>query len=262
MLPDGLAALPPAAIAALPDGPAIKQLGKSKTMKILVAEDNVVTATLMAGILTRHGYTVALAKNGSEALKVLKSDPEIQGVITDIMMPESGGLELLRALQENEKWKYLPTLVTTVRDDGETVTQAASLGCKDYILKPVRPHRLVERVKRVFGEQKPVLINPQEVITQYSLSPESYRRIVKNFAAQIDCALDELQKWDVSPRGAPRVDFVPIMEGATLLGAERLLEALEDSMSAPQGTLASPFHVAKLEEELRLVRRELPALSG
>ena len=61
-------------------------------MKILVAEDNAVTATLMTGILTRHGYTVVLARNGTEALRLLGSDPGIQGVITDIMMPESGGL--------------------------------------------------------------------------------------------------------------------------------------------------------------------------
>ena len=48
-------------------------------MKILVAEDNAVTATLMTGVLTRHGYAVVLARNGSEALSLLRSDPDIQG---------------------------------------------------------------------------------------------------------------------------------------------------------------------------------------
>ncbi len=72
-------------------------------MKILVAEDNAVTATLMMGVLSRAGHSVVLAPNGSEALELLRSNPDIQGVITDIMMPESSGLDLLQALQEHHK---------------------------------------------------------------------------------------------------------------------------------------------------------------
>jgi len=47
-------------------------------MKILVADDNAVTATLMTGILTRHGYTVVLARNGSEALG-MQCVPRVKG---------------------------------------------------------------------------------------------------------------------------------------------------------------------------------------
>lgn len=114
-------------------------------MKILVAEDNAVSGTLITGVLTRHGYTIVLARNGSEALGFLNSDPDIQGVITDIMMPESSGLDLLRALREHETWRSLPAIVITVRDDHETVAEAFALGCKDYLLKPIRPDLLLEK---------------------------------------------------------------------------------------------------------------------
>jgi CheY-like chemotaxis protein len=168
-------------------------------MKILVAEDNAVTATLMTGILTRHGYTVVLARNGSEALRLLGSDPDIQGVITDIMMPESSGLDLLRALREHEAWRNLPTIVTTVRDDRETVAQAVSLGCKEYILKPVNPTQLIERVAKVFRQKSVILMSSSEVLDRYSLSSETYREIAEKFAAQVVQAIAVLQSWTTPP---------------------------------------------------------------
>jgi DNA-binding response OmpR family regulator len=228
-------------------------------MKILVAEDNTVTATLMTGILTRHGYTVVLARNGSEALRLLRSDPGIQGVITDIMMPESSGLDLLRALQGHAAWRNLPTIVTTVRDDPETVAEAVSLGCREYILKPVRPARLIERVTRVFREKKAILMGSAEVIGRYSLSVETYRKIAKNFAIQVDQAILVLQDGPTSQANTPSVDFIPLMESATLLGAERLMAALEEVSPSAGSAPLNPLQAAHLLEELQLVRK---ALSG
>jgi CheY-like chemotaxis protein len=228
-------------------------------MKILVAEDNAVTAALMMGVLTHHGYTVVLARNGSEALRLLASDPDIQGVITDIMMPESSGLDLLRAMQGHEVWKNLPTIVTTVRDDRESVAQAVSLGCKDYVLKPVRPARLLERVTKIFGREKAILMDSRHVISRYSLSLEAYRRIAENFTTQVDHTIAALQNWSTIEANVPQVDFVQITEGATLLGAERLMVALEETSGSPP---LNPLQGARLLEELHLVRKALPIQIG
>jgi DNA-binding response OmpR family regulator len=228
-------------------------------MKILVAEDNTVTAAIMMGVLTHHGYTVVLARNGSEALRLLASDPDIQGVITDIMMPESSGLDLLRAMQGHEVWKNLPTIVTTVRDDRETVAQAVSLGCKDYVLKPVRPARLLERVTKIFGREKAVLMDSRHVISRYSLSLEAYRRIAENFTTQVDHTIAALQKWSTDNANVPAVDFIQITEGATLLGAERLMVALEETSGTPP---LNPLQGARLLEELQLVQKALPRQIG
>ncbi len=226
-------------------------------MKILVAEDNAVTATLMVGVLSRQGYTVVLAHNGSEALNLLASDPGIRGVITDIMMPESSGLDLLRAMRAHETWKNLPTIITTVRDDGETVAQAVALGCKEYVLKPVRPARLIERVTKVFQQEKAVLLSSSEVISRYSLTSEAYRRIAKNFAAQVDQAIEALQKSSINSSAIHRVDFTPIVESTTLLGAERLMAALEEASPTAMSQTLTPLQCTSLLEELQLVRKAL-----
>jgi CheY-like chemotaxis protein len=231
-------------------------------MKILVAEDNAVTATLMTGILTRQGYTVVLAGNGSEALNLLNSDPEIQGVITDIMMPESSGLDLLRALRAHETWKNLPTIVTTVRDDRETVAQAVALGCKEYILKPVRPARLIERVRKVFGQEKVILKTSWEVTNRYSLSTEAYRKIARTFSMQVDEAIEALQYWSNDLSAFRRGDFTPTVESATLLGAERLLAAIEEVSPGPGSLRLTALQCSRLLDELQLVRKALVTRTG
>jgi CheY-like chemotaxis protein len=229
-------------------------------MKILVVEDNAVTATLMAGILTRHGYTVVLARNGIDALCLLGTHPDIQGVITDIMMPESSGLDLLRVLRENSAWRNLPTIVTTARDDQATVGKAVAFGCKDYILKPVKPARLLERVTKVFGRDKVILMSPPEVINRYSLNLDTYREIAKNLAIQVDQATAALQNWSINKTHCLQVDFIQIMESATLLGAERLTTALEDAFPSSESPPLTPHQGARLLDQLQLVRKALSTL--
>ena len=228
-------------------------------MKILVVEDNGVTAILMRGILTRHGYTVVLARSASQALSLLGSNSDIQGVITDIMMPGSSGLDLLQALRTHPTWRNLPTIVTTGRDDRETVVQAVALGCKEYILKPINPAQLIERVTKVFTQERVILMNSSEVLYRYSLNSETYQEIAKKFAAQVVQAIAVLQTWSTSPASVRCEEFTSIMESATLLGAERLVAAIEAVSPAFESTLLTPLQCASLLEELQLVRRALSA---
>ncbi len=230
-------------------------------MKILVAEDNAVTATLMTGILTRAGHSVVLARNGSEALELLRSNSDIQGVITDIMMPEASGLDLLQAMRAHKTWRNLPTIVTTVRDDAETVSRAVALGCKEYILKPIRPASVIERVTKIFGQEKSILMPSRDVISRYSLSPETYRKIARNFAMQVDEAVMALQNWSNNLSTFRREDFTPTVESATLMGAERLLAVIEEVSPAVGSLLLTPPQCSRLLEELQLVQKALLTLT-
>jgi two-component system chemotaxis response regulator CheY len=231
-------------------------------MKILVVEDNAVTATLMAGILTRHGYTVVVARNGFEGLRLLGTHPDIRGMITDIMMPESSGLELLRSVRENAAWKNLPIIVTSARDDPETVAQAVSLGCTDYLLKPVRPARLIERVTKVFRQEKTILMGPAEVMNRYSLNLETYREIARNFATQVDQIIAALESWSTRDSTPIPPNFSQIIESAALLGAERLISTLDEALPSDGSPPLNPIQFARLLEDLQLVRKALRSHSG
>jgi len=73
----------------------------------------------------------------------------------------------------------------------------------------------------------------------------------------VDHTLAALQRWSAKGADAPLLDFIPITEGATLLGAERLIAALDETSSPAGSSPLNPFQVAKLEEELQLVRKAL-----
>ena len=92
-----------------------------------------------------------------EALECLQSTPDIQLVITDIVMPEMDGLELLRTMKEHAEWKEIPVIMSTVLADLETVKKAAGMGCRDYVAKPIHPAQLIQKVRQALGDRRVIL---------------------------------------------------------------------------------------------------------
>ena len=102
--------------------------------KILVADDEEVILELMTDVLTEEGYAVGTAENGREAISMLKEDGDFVVLLTDIMMPEMDGIELIR-----EARQLLPSLIPIVMTGFATLDTARAAvkeGAYDYILKP------------------------------------------------------------------------------------------------------------------------------
>ena len=115
-------------------------------MKILVCEDDYMVIKAIEHKLTREGYEVDIANDGrmaTEKLKTLTYDL----VITDLLMPFSGGLELIN-LMKNEMKKETPIIVLSKVGNEETIIEAFKLGADDYLTKPFGPNELSIRVKR------------------------------------------------------------------------------------------------------------------
>jgi DNA-binding response OmpR family regulator len=88
-----------------------------------------------------------LARNGSEALNVVYQDPP-QLILTDLLMPDMTGLDLLRKLRGDLSTCQIPCLVLTAAGDVDSETEAIDAGADDYITKPVEGSRLLSRVRR------------------------------------------------------------------------------------------------------------------
>jgi len=109
---------------------------------ILVADDEEAYRSLLCGHLERKGFEVASARHGLEALEILKADPGFSVLVTDLMMPEMTGLELLRAAREHDPW--LEVIVITASDDVDNAISAMRVdGAYDYLLKPLETIGLV-----------------------------------------------------------------------------------------------------------------------
>ncbi len=113
---------------------------------VLIVEDSAPVASVIQSALTKAGYTVHVASDGLEGLKVAISErPGL--IITDSVMPRMDGFGLLRALKANPMTSEIPVIMLTSKATSEDEQQALELGFIDFIPKPVQPVRVVSRVK-------------------------------------------------------------------------------------------------------------------
>ncbi|MFC7379144.1 response regulator [Brevundimonas sp. GCM10030266] len=119
---------------------------------ILIAEDEADIRELFTLILSSAGYEVTTVADGVEALTRLAYAPPSM-VILDLNMPRVDGLEVLAAIRTVEAWKDVPVLVLTASGTGDNLVAARRLGARGYLLKPLTPSGLVERVEQVLGDK-------------------------------------------------------------------------------------------------------------
>ena len=112
-------------------------------LKILIAEDDRELRQLFSHVLTKSGYTVKGVGDGREALDALDTD-YYDLIISDIMMPEMDGYELVRQLRESGS--NIPVLMITARDAFDDMRLGFQSGTDDYMVKPVNVNEMVLRV--------------------------------------------------------------------------------------------------------------------
>ncbi len=110
--------------------------------KILVVEDGSQMSQLLNQALTESGYSVTLASNGYEGLRMVQ-DQDL--AIIDVMMPIMNGLEMIRRLRS--EGLTLPVIFLTARDSPGDFVKGLDLGADDYVAKPFRLEELLARVR-------------------------------------------------------------------------------------------------------------------
>ncbi len=115
-------------------------------MKILICEDDIMMVKAIELKLAKENHQVVIAGNGKIASEKLKTD-NFDLIITDLLMPFLGGLELIN-LVRNELKKTTPIIVLSKIGTEDTIVEAFKLGADDYLTKPFSPNELSIRVKR------------------------------------------------------------------------------------------------------------------
>ena len=112
-------------------------------MKILIAEDDRELRQLFSHVLIKNGYAVKGVGNGREALDAMEKD-YYDVIISDIMMPEMDGYELVSTLRK--EGNHIPVLMITAKDAFDDMRQGFQSGTDDYMVKPVNVNEMVLRV--------------------------------------------------------------------------------------------------------------------
>lgn len=121
--------------------------------RILIVDDDPVSAALVARVLSREGYACQIAQDGDEAWELL--GPDVALVLLDVMMPGKSGLEVLRRMRVDPILAGIPVLLATSVTDPAIQIRGIGLGAQGICPKPINRQDLVVRVRKVTGRLAP-----------------------------------------------------------------------------------------------------------
>lgn len=130
---------------------------ESSQNTILIAEDSPPNRKILSHLLKKMGFEVIECEDGQKAWEThLQSGTEnnLIAIISDVMMPNMDGLDLLTKVRESEKYNKIPFLLITAVSDKEYIFKAKSLTVNGYILKPITYERLVQKLKELFPQRE------------------------------------------------------------------------------------------------------------
>ncbi|MDZ4084613.1 MAG: response regulator [Bdellovibrionales bacterium] len=119
---------------------------------VVVAEDSPPNRTILVLLLKKLGYKVFECEDGEIAWTTMQKnkDKNIVAVISDMMMPNMDGMELLRRVRSSEGFEKLPFVFVTAISEKDYIFEAKNLKANGYILKPVTYSRVTQKLKELF----------------------------------------------------------------------------------------------------------------
>ena len=124
-------------------------------MRILIAEDDVTSRTVLVAMLRKSGHDVVETVNGAAAWDALQQPGAPALGVLDWMMPEMDGQEALKAIRRMEKTRGLAgpgcakIIMTTALADQANVMKARQQRCDSFLVKPIQKARLLEELRRL-----------------------------------------------------------------------------------------------------------------
>lgn len=130
-------------------------------MSELAAEDHTILAVdddpdalfILDRLLCRQGYRVRTAGGGKAALAALE-EQNVDVIVLDVMMPDLDGLQVCRALRQNERTRSIPVILLTASAHTETRIAAMEVGVTEFVTKPLNSRDLLARIRAQLHQRK------------------------------------------------------------------------------------------------------------
>lgn len=118
------------------------------TPRVVLVEDDEMSAELVRFLVQRQGYAFEHVSDGQKAINLLKEEPPA-ALILDWLLPFVDGMTVLEAVRKSATWSSVPVLVLTGKSREEDIVKALDAGANDFIAKPFQPAELTARLKRM-----------------------------------------------------------------------------------------------------------------
>jgi CheY-like chemotaxis protein len=114
---------------------------------VLVVDDDMRNTFALSKVLRAKGLKVLMAQDGDKALAQLRTNPDLDIVLMDIMMPGKDGYQTIREIRANPSWLKLPVIALTARAMPGDREKCLDAGANDYLTKPVDIDRLLSMMR-------------------------------------------------------------------------------------------------------------------
>jgi len=114
-------------------------------MPIVIAEDDLVSRTLMSSLMEKWGFKAVITQDGHEAMAAVRAEQGPTLALLDWMMPGMDGLEVCRRVRESKKMVYV--IMLTSLGAKENIVEGLHAGADDYLIKPFDKNELLARIQ-------------------------------------------------------------------------------------------------------------------
>lgn len=114
---------------------------------VMTVDDSASVRQMVAMTLKNEGYEVIEASDGKDALSKLGGPVDM--IVTDLNMPNMDGIELIKNVRANPKYKFIPIVMLTTESQAGKKQEGKSAGATGWIVKPFKPDQLLGVVKKV-----------------------------------------------------------------------------------------------------------------
>ncbi|WAC06472.1 MAG: response regulator [Thermodesulfobacteriota bacterium] len=121
-------------------------------MKVIVVDDSLVMRKIIVNVVESLGYEGVHATNGKNLLEILEHcGGEVGLVLLDWNMPGINGIEALKTMQKDSRFRAIPVFMISTESEDAKVGEALKTGAKGYLAKPFTPEELAAKIKDILG---------------------------------------------------------------------------------------------------------------
>ena len=127
-----------------------------KELRIMMVEDDLLDAAAAKRLLRHNGLDkrLVIAADGKQAVSIMQSSSPAdlpQLILLDINLPDMSGIDLLKSIKKEDKFKDIPVVILTGSNEDQDIQKSYDLGARSYLVKPISNEALLLVLKTLFS---------------------------------------------------------------------------------------------------------------
>jgi CheY-like chemotaxis protein len=123
-----------------------------KASRVLVADDDPAILRLVTTLVEKEGYSVVTARDGREAVKLMKADADFAAVIFDVVMPHIEGPDLVRYMRSEKRLMKIPVIMMTAEQNPKLTSDSFAAGAVVFLPKPFTSSQLQVMLRMIVNQ--------------------------------------------------------------------------------------------------------------